>query len=311
MSKRTISWVLLVFLAMIWGSSFILMKRAMFTFDGKPIFNDTQVGALRMLIAALALLPFALKNIAILRNWKMLARLSIVGFCGNFFPAFLFTYAETGISSGYAGMLNSCTPIFAILIGAFVFKDRLTPIQLVGILIGTGGVISLMIAGQNLSISGNWMHVFAIVIATLCYAISLNIIRHTLSHLKSFQIAALSFFTTLLPSIIISLQQDVIGTIKSNPDSTNGLIAIVVLSVIGTAFALIIFNKVIALSSVIFASSVTYLIPIVAVIIGLSFGEEINSWQIASMGLVISGVFIANASKRKGQTTEEQPLMSE
>lgn len=275
----------------------------MFTLDGKPIFNDTQVGALRMLIAAIALLPFALRNLKLLKNWNTFGKLAIVGFCGNFFPAFLFTYAETGISSGYAGMLNSCTPIFAILIGAFVFKDRLTSIQLIGILIGTGGVISLMIAGQNLSISGNWTHIFAIVIATICYAISLNTIRHTLSHLKSVQIASLSFFITLLPSVVISLQQNVIGTIQSNPASTSGLIAIIILSVIGTAFALIVFNRLIARSSVIFASSVTYLIPIVAVIIGLSFGEEINSWQIVSMTIVISGVFVANATKRKKQAS--------
>lgn len=275
------------------------MKKAMFTVDEKPIFNDTQVGALRMVIASLALLPFALKNLKLLQNWRTFGKLAIVGFCGNFFPAFLFTYAETGISSGYAGMLNSCTPIFAILIGAFVFKDRLMPIQLIGILIGTGGVISLMIAGQNLSISGNWTHVGAIVIATACYAISLNVIRHTLSHLKSFQIASLAFFITILPSVIIALQQNTLGTFQSATGSENALVAILILSVIGTAFALIIFNRLIALSSVMFASSVTYLIPIVAVVIGLSFGEEINTWQIASMAVVISGVFIANAAKRK------------
>jgi len=254
-----------------------------------------------MFIAALVLLPFALKDIKLLKNWKTFGKLAIVGFCGNFFPAFLFTYAETGISSGYAGMLNSCVPIFAILIGAFVFKDRLTRIQLIGILIGTGGVISLMIAGQNLSISGNWTHVFAIVIATICYAISLNIIRYTLSHLKSFQIASLAFLITILPSTIITIQQDVVGTFQTTEGSGNGLIAIIVLSVIGTAFALIVFNRLIAASSVLFASSVTYLIPIVAVVIGLSFGEEINTWQIASMAVVISGVFIANAAKRKKQ----------
>lgn len=301
MSKQTISWVLLVFLALIWGSSFILMKRAMYTLDGKAIFNDTQVGALRMLIAATALLPFALKNLRFLKDWKTVGKLTIVGFCGNFFPAFLFTYAETGISSGYAGMLNSCTPIFAIIIGAVVFRDRLTRIQIIGVMIGTVGVISLMIAGQNLSISGNWTHVFAIVIATICYAISLNTIRHTLSHLKSFQIASLAFLTTIIPSAIITLQQDVMGTFQTNPASMDGLIAVIVLSVVGTAFALIIFNKLIATSSVIFASSVTYLIPIVAVIIGLSFGETINSWQVGSMVIAISGVFIANSTKQKKQ----------
>ncbi|MDG1333012.1 MAG: DMT family transporter [Crocinitomicaceae bacterium] len=302
MSKRFLRWIVLVFLALIWGSSFILMKKAMFTSDETPIFNDTQVGSLRMLIAAIALLPFALRHISILKDWKTLGKLMIVGFCGNFFPAFLFTYAETGISSGYAGMLNSCVPIFAILIGVLVFRDKLTLIQGVGIFIGTIGVVSLMLAGQNLSISGNWTHIASIVCATICYAISLNTIKHTLTHLKSFQIASLAFFTTIIPSLIISIQQDVIGTFQTTAGASEGLIAIIVLSVIGTAFALVIFNRLIALSSVIFASSVTYLIPIVAVVIGLSFGEEINAWQIASMCVVISGVFIANAAKRKKAT---------
>lgn len=299
MSKRTLSWILLVFLALIWGSSFILMKRAMFTMDGAPLFNDTQVGALRMFLAAVALLPFSLKHLSTLRDWRTIGKLAIVGFCGNFFPAFLFTYAETGISSGYAGMLNSCTPIFAILIGAFIFKDKLTKIQFIGISIGTIGVISLMLAGQDLSISGNWTHILAVVLATLCYAISLNTIRHTLSHLKSVQIASLAFLITLLPSTIIAWQQDVIGTLSETEGASQGLIAVIILSVVGTAFALIVFNRMIAISSVVFASSVTYLIPIVAVIIGISFGETINLWQVLSMGIVISGVFIANAPKRK------------
>jgi drug/metabolite transporter (DMT)-like permease len=301
MSKRTLSWILLIVLAIIWGSSFILMKRAMYATTGETIFSDSQVGAMRMVIAGIVLLPFALVHLSQLRDWKTVGKLAIVGFCGNFFPAFLFTYSETGISSGYAGMLNSCTPIFALLIGALVFKDRLTKIQLLGVFIGTIGVVSLMISGQNLSISGNWTHVFAIVIATTCYAISLNTIRHTLSHLKSFQIASLAFLITLLPSILIALQQDVVGTLQTHPKALEGLTAIVILSVVGTAFALIIFNRLIALSSVIFASSVTYLIPIVAVIIGFSFGETINGWQIAAMSVTILGVFIANVGKLRGE----------
>jgi len=270
----------------------------MFTTNGAPIFSDTQVGALRMLFAAVALLPFALRNISLLNNWKTIGKLAIVGFCGNFFPAFLFTYAETGISSGYAGMLNSCTPIFAILIGALVFRDHLTKIQLIGISIGTIGVISLMLAGHDLSITGNWTHILAVVGATICYAISLNTIRHTLSHLKSFQIASLAFLLTILPSSTITFQQDAIGTFQSANGSEAGLIAIIILSVIGTAFALIVFNRLIAISSVVFASSVTYLIPIVAFVIGIIFGEKINLWQVGSMCIVITGILVANTSKK-------------
>jgi drug/metabolite transporter (DMT)-like permease len=252
-----------------------------------------------MLFAGVVLLPFAFRNISILNNWKTIGKLAIVGFCGNFFPAFLFTYAETGISSGYAGMLNSCTPIFAILIGVIVFRDRLTQLQIIGVSIGTIGVIALMLAGQNLSITGNWTHIIAVVIATICYGTSLNTIRHTLSHLKSLQIASLAFVLTLLPSSIITLQQDALGTFQTTEGSGIGLTAIIILSVVGTAFALVVFNRLIANSSVVFASSVTYLIPVVAVIIGLSFGETINAWQVGSMCIVISGVFIANTARRK------------
>lgn len=299
MSNTTKSWLILFLLACIWGSSFILMKKAMIASDGTPIFSDTQVGALRMAIAAAVLVPFALKGLRKLKDFKTVLFLAIVGFCGNFFPAFLFTYSETGISSGYAGMLNSCTPIFAILIGWIVFQNKLNRQQILGVAIGTIGVISLMIAGRNLSISGDWSHIIAVIIATFFYAISLNTIKYKLTEMKSVEIASLAFLIILLPSIIISLQQGSLTTIETNPYATEGLIYISILSIVGTSFALIIFNRLIALSSVLFASSVTYLIPVIAVLIGIYFGENINVYQIASMLVVVSGIFIANRKTTK------------
>lgn len=271
----------------------------MYTSTGEPIFSDTQVGALRIVIAAVALLPFAIRAIRKLNNLRTLLLLSLVGLTGNFLPAFLFTYAETGISSGLAGMMNSFTPIFALLIGFVIFGDRLTKIQLLGIGIGTVGVFFLMREGKDLSLTGDWSHIIAIMIATFCYAISLNTIKHTLQKLKSYEIASLSFLIILLPSAIIALQQGTIETIQTNPHAWEGLLAITILSIVGTALALILFNKLVANASVIFASSVTYLIPVVAVLIGLYFGETINGYQVGSMFVVIAGVFIANRFSRK------------
>lgn len=303
MLQKNLSWIILFFLAGIWGSSFILMKKSMFTPDGTPIFSDIQVGALRMVLAGTVLLPIALRVIKKITDWKVFLRLGIVGLCGNFIPAFLFTFAETGISSGFAGMLNSCTPIFALLIGFVIFKERLTSIQLLGTVIGTIGVILLVIAGKSFSLTGEWIHIFAIIFATLCYGISLNTIKHTLSHLKSYEIASLAFLIVLGPSILIALQQGALNTIATNPHAPEGLIYLTILSIVGTALALILFNRLVALSSVLFASSVTYLIPIVAVIIGLSFGERINAYQIGAMFVVISGIFIANVIGRKKPKT--------
>ena len=266
----------------------------MYTEDHELIFSDTQVASLRMFIAAVVLFPFALRAIRRIESMKEFLLLAIVGTCGNFFPAFLFTYAETGLSSGFAGMLNSFTPIFALVIGFAVFHERLTRLQMLGVLIGTVGVVLLMVAGKNLSMTGGWGHIIAIIIATLCYAISLNTIKYTMQKFKSFEITSLSFLIILLPSAFIAWQQGAIETMQTNEYAMDGMVYLIVLSIVGTAFAVIVFNKLVTISSVLFASSVTYLIPIFAVVIGLSFGEHISAAQVGAMGVVFAGIFTAN-----------------
>lgn len=268
------------------------------TTSGEAIFTHTQVAALRMCIAALFLLPIAFKALRKLsgRNiWK----LAIVGLLGNFAPAFLFTFAETGISTGYAGMLNSCTPIFALIIGFTVFQNRLNGWQILGVVIGTMGIVGLTFSGQNVSLNGSFIHVGAVVLATLGYAISLNTIKYTLQHLKSSEITALSFLIILLPGIPLVFFSGAFETIHSNPHAWTGLGYIAILSVIGTSFAVILFNRLISNASILFASSVTYLIPVVALLIGIGFNEQINAYQIISMIVILSGVFVANVVGRK------------
>ena len=301
MSKQTISWLLLLLLACIWGSSFILMKKGMFAEDGTAIFSSEQVGSLRMLIAALALLPISIGKLKKL-SWKNILPLAIVGFCGNFFPAFLFTYAETGISSGLAGMLNSFTPIFTIIIGFLFFKTKLTNKQIIGTVIGTLGIIALVLTGKTASLNGDWDHILAIVLATLLYAISLITIKNKLSNFNSFEITSLAFLIIFPFSIGGFFLTDTIQTFNSNPMAYQGIFYIIILSIVGTALAVVLFNRIIAFSSALFASSVTYFIPIVAVLIGFTFGETINLWQVLSMLIVLSGVIIANVSLKKGKS---------
>jgi drug/metabolite transporter (DMT)-like permease len=301
MSKQTISWLLLLLLACIWGSSFILMKKGMFAEDGTAIFSSEQVGSLRMLIAALALLPISIGKLKKLSG-KNILPLAIVGFCGNFFPAFLFTYAETGISSGLAGMLNSFTPIFTIIIGFLFFKTKLTNKQIIGTVIGTLGIIALVLTGKTASLNGDWDHILAIVLATLLYAISLTTIKNKLSNFNSFEITSLAFLIIFPFSICGFFLTDTIQTFNSNPMAYQGIFYIIILSIVGTALAVVLFNRIIAFSSALFASSVTYFIPIVAVLIGFTFGETINLWQVLSMLIVLSGVIIANISLKKSKS---------
>lgn len=264
------------------------------TSDGFAIFSDAQVGALRMFIASLALLPLTLRSIRKIKNRADFINLSLVGFCGNFFPAFLFTYAETELSSGYAGMLNSFTPIFTLIIGGVIFRQKLTPIHFIGVFIAFIGIVLLMLSGHNFSGEASWKYILAIVVATFLYAISLNTIKYRLAAFSSVEITSISFGILLIPGGLATFFTGTSAVFNSNPHVWEGLGFICILSIVGTAIALILFNRIIALSSTLFASSVTYLIPIVAVILGTTAGERINANQIGSMFVVLLGVFIAN-----------------
>lgn len=302
MQRETKNWLTLLLLACVWGSSFFLMKRGMkFPSTGELIFTNLQVGALRMFIAGLVLFPFALKFRKELFIGKRFLWISIVGFLGNFFPAFLFTYAETELSSGYAGMLNSFVPIFTLLLGYFIFKQQLTKIQLLGVSIGAAGIILLMLSGADLSNAGGWTHKAAIVLATLCYAISLNTIKYKLQGVKPLAVTSLAFGITLLPATILTFVFGAHTTWLTNAHATFGFIHIFILGCVGTALAVIIFNQLISNSTALFASSVTYFIPVVAVVIGLFVGETITLFQILAMFVVLMGVYIANYRMNKLQ----------
>jgi drug/metabolite transporter (DMT)-like permease len=292
-------WVLLILLSLIWGSSFILMKRGMYTPSGGIVFNSNQVAALRLILASIVLLPFgykAFKRINFKKDWLYFL---LVAMCGNMFPAFLFTYAETGISSGFAGMLNSMTPIFTIFIGFGFFQVKMTWTQIIGSLIGSVGVVLLLFFGKSVSLKGEWVHIISVVIATLCYAISLSVIRYKFKKYKSIDIATIAFLILLIPSFIIFTYEETWLVIINNPHANSSFLAISILGLIGTAFALFLFNNIIKNTSALFASSVTYFIPIVAVIIGFFFGERLSVYQILSMFIVLSGVFLANFNSSK------------
>jgi drug/metabolite transporter (DMT)-like permease len=295
-------WFLLLLLSLIWGSSFILMKKGMYGPTGEIVFNSNQVATLRILLASLALLPFGYRAIKRIQIKKDMLYFLIVSICGNMLPAFLFTFAETGISSGFAGMLNSTTPIFTIFIGFGFFKTKMTWTQILGSIIGSVGVVLLLFFGKAVSLQGDWKHIIAVVLATLCYATSLSTIRYKLSHYKSIDIAAIAFILLIIPSIIIFLLERTWIVFEINNIVWDSFIAICILGLVGTAFALFLFNNIIKNTSALFASSVTYFIPIVAVIIGFFFGEQLSSYQIFSMLIVLLGVFIANSKGFKNSS---------
>ena len=301
MGDRLLSWILLIVLAIIWGSSFILMNKGMFTSDGSELYSSNQVAAFRIFFASLFLAPIALRSLKIIDKKNFFPFL-IVGMCGNFFPAFLFTYAETELNHSLVGVLNSTTPIFTIILGVLFFKMEVTIWHIVGICISTFGLYGLLGIGAELDFSASLTYVGAVLLATLCYATSLNTIKRYLTHIPPIKLTSLAFFLVLIPSGIILFSIFPDSSFEWNEEYQKGLMYILILGIIGTSIAVILFNRMIQMSSAIFASSVTYLIPIVALVWGFADGENVNWIQTVSMLLIIGGVLIINlASRRKAQ----------
>jgi drug/metabolite transporter (DMT)-like permease len=302
MKQELKNWLLLIFLATVWGSSFILMKRGMFdAVSGERIFSSNQVASLRMLIASSVLLPLGWKYLRSYTSWQLIAALATVAFLGNFIPAFLFTYAEIGISSGYTGMLNSATPVFTILIGILVYQQKWIPIQILGVIIGSMGIVWLVNAVRVVDTSGGIIHVMAVILATLFYAISVNTIKFHLAGHNAIKITVMAFMLSFVPSLLLFFYFDTPDLIVQHPKAPKALLYIAILAIVGTAFSVIVFNVLIANSTPLFASSVTYFIPIVAVIIGVLDGEEFSGYQLLAMLVILVGVFVANVLGRRNR----------
>ena len=283
------NYLILFFLAIVWGSSFILMKR------GLEVFTYTQVATLRLFIAFLSLLPFivrAFKKVA-KKHWPAII---ITAFLGNGLPAFLFTKAQTHLESSFVGILNSLTPLFTLLFGIYFFKSKPSKINIIGIIVGLSGAVILFSYDIGDVISFNYYTLF-VIFATLCYAISVNVIRKNLRDLDAISISALAFLFLGPASGIYIFNSDFMPLLFSE-SGIKALIYITILAVVGTSFAVVIFNKLIKDSSAIFAASVTYLIPLLAIFWGLIDGENILFSHLLGTTIILCGVYLVN--KRRG-----------
>jgi len=299
MPNKKLSYLLIPVLASIWGSSFILMKFGMFDATGNTIFSSTQVASIRIVLAGLVFLPWFPKLFKKMECKEDLLFFSIVGLGGNLIPAFLFTYAEKSLDSSIAGIMNSFTPVFTLIIGYFIFRTKIVLQQILGTLIGFGGISWLLLAGQSTSTQAQIIPALAIIIATVLYGLSLNTIKHKLQHYQPIEVATGGFSIALLPALICFFAFDTPHVICNHSKAPQGLLAIGILGLVGTAFAVVLFNKIIAQTSALAASAVTYFIPIVAVFLGLAFGETLVWQQFVAMFVIIAGVLLINFANTK------------
>lgn len=288
MHPRNKKWLFLAILSLIWGSSFILIKKGLIGL------TPLQLGALRIIISGVFIFIFAfytLKEIT-RTQWKWL---TISGFLGTFFPAFLFAYAETEIDSAVASILNSLTPLNTILIGFSIFRIASSRRQIAGVIIGFIGTALLILKGADLNPDQNYTYAGFVVLATIMYGTNVNIIKKHLQEVKAITIAMGNFAAIIIPALIVLLSTDFLERASfQNHEFVMSLLYVIILSAFGTALAKVLFNKLIQMSTPVFASSVTYAMPVVALMWGLLDGEGFSLLQGLATVLILLGIYLAN-----------------
>lgn len=290
MSSQQQKWLYLIVLSLVWGSSFILIKKALIGLT--PI----QLGALRMLITAVFLLLIGFKSIKKIqkKHWIYILYTALLG---TFFPAFLFAFAIQGIDSSISAILNSLTPFNTFIFGALVFGFSFKRKQFIGILIGLIGTLILILKGAELNPNQNYWYALLVIISSIGYAFNVNIVKKYLHDLDALAITTGNFLLLIVPAFLVLLFSGFFSSFEVNQETTSALGYITILSVVGTGIAKVMFNKMVHLSSPIFASSVTYLIPIVAVMWGIIDGEKLSLIQLLAGGVILFGVWLVNKAK--------------
>ena len=257
-----------------------------------------QVASFRIISSGIILLPIALNSFKKIPSNKLLL-VFVSGVLGSLLPAYLFCIAELHIDSSLAGTLNALTPIFAIMIGAIFFKTNTARNKILGISISFAGSILLFFAQPTFNENSNIKDVLLVIIATLCYGINLNIVGKHLKEIPSLNIVAVALSSNAVPAAVVLyftgyFQQDIFE--KVILISTGYTL---ILGVIGTAAATVIFYMLIKRAGIVFSSMVTYAIPIVAVFWGILYGEQVGWKQIACLLIILTGVYVANKSQNK------------
>ena len=284
-------WFYLAALSFIWGSSFILIKK------GLVGLTAIELGSIRIIISALVLIPFTfnrLKEITF-KQWKWII---ISAFVGSFFPAFLFAFAEQEIDSSVASILNSIVPLNTIIIGLVLFGIKSTKRQIIGVLLGFFGAYQLIISGMNLNPDQNYFYSGLVIICSFLYAFNVNIIKKYLQELSAVAIATGHFIVILIPSIIVLLISDFNFEKLQSTETQTSLFYVVLLAIFGTTLAKILFNKLINISSAVFASSVTYSMLIVSIFWGILDGENFSFNQLFATVIIVLGILLTNNKSR-------------
>jgi|TARA_Y200000002_G_scaffold278668_1_gene232793 drug/metabolite transporter (DMT)-like permease len=283
-------WGTLIILSIIWGSSYILIKK------GLTGLTPVQLGSIRVIITTILIAPIGYNKIKHIPKNKM-KWVAISAFVGSFFPAYLFAFAETEISSSVTAVMVSLTPLFTLLISVIIFGEELLKKQVLGVIIGFLGIV-VLIHNELLSSSFNILYVMFVVLAAFCYAVNANLLKYKLPNIPALGIVFMSFLFMFIPAFIVLFFSDFpFSNFTSNPLILESIIYIIILALFGTAIAKVMYIKLLAISTPVFSVSTTYLMPVVAIFWGLLDGEEFKLTQFFGTSIILIGVYLVTKKK--------------
>jgi len=284
-------WFYLIALSLIWGSSFILIKKALVGLEA------SQLGSLRIIFSSIFIFLIAWRNIFTIKKieWKWI---TISAFLGSFFPAFLFAFAEKEIDSSVASIINSIVPLNTLILGMIIFKIESTKRQIIGVLIGFFGTYLLISSGLKLNPDQNYNYAGLVILCSFLYALNVNIIKKHLQHLSALTITVGHFTAIIFPAILVFLFSDFEFSSLEKDEVKTSIFYVFILALFGTALAKIIFNKLIKISSPVFASSVTYSMLIVSIFWGIVDGEKFSIHQLIATLIIVFGVILTNKKSK-------------
>lgn len=280
-------WVIFISLSVIWGSSFVLMK------EGLSGLSFTQVASMRIVSAGLVLLPITVRYITTIPK-KKLPTIILSGLLGSLIPAYLFCAAETGISSSTAGVLNSLTPVFVILFGIVFFKHKIPAIKILGMVIAFTGSILLYFSRTDSDDGSKFIMVLLVIIATMCYGANVNLVNKYLLKIPSLQIVSVALTCCSIPALVVLYFSGFFKLDLLSPVVGRSIVFSSILGVVGTALASFLFYMLLKRAGTVFASMVTYAMPVVALLLGMWYGESINLLHVLSMLVILAGVYITH-----------------
>lgn len=285
-----LNWVLLISCAVIWGFSYFLIKHSL---DG---FEPMEVAGIRMFSGGIVLLPFLYQAFKKIPKEKYFW-VFVCSMVGSGIPIYLYPLAETHISSSVTGIINSLTPLFTFLIGILFYRLKNNYLKLGGVLLGLVGAVCLIVFSPNVSFAGDLLFFLVALSVPIMYGYSSNVLKKHLQGLPSLPLTSLMYFMLLIPASIYLYKNGIYTKITHDEKALHALPYGVLLGVFGTAVAMSLFNILIQRTQIMFAASVTYLMPIVAVFIGFVDHERIAWYHLLGLSLILVGVVIINKVK--------------